>query len=253
MNIRELYQFLSEKIPSALSCDWDRDGLAVCPNGEQEVTGILCVLDATEEALAMAKAKGYNVILAHHPLLFRPLSSLTWSTPTERLAMDALLSGVAIMSFHTRADALEGGTNTCLIKALALKEIPLEEQGLLYRLGELPDPMTADMFAQHVSRSLGATSLRFSDGGKPISKVLVCGGGGREFAPLAKKYGADAYLTGELGHHALCDGPSLGISYFEAGHYETELPLLAFFKALVLEADPTLLVETSATTPIRSL
>lgn len=253
MNIRELYQFLSENIPASLSCDWDHDGLAVCPDGEKEVTGILCVLDATEEALQLAKSKGYNVLLAHHPLLFRPLSSLTWSTPTERLAMSCLIDGVAVMSFHTRADAVEGGTNTCLIRALGLKEIPLEEEGLLYRLGELESPMTADAFARYASQCLGATSLRFSDGGKPISKVLVCGGGGREFASHAKKYGADAFITGELSHHTLCDGPALGISYFEAGHYETELPLLQFFKSLIGQADPTIPVETSAITPVRSL
>ena len=253
MNILELYQYLTEKIPSSLSCDWDRDGLAVCPDGKKEVSGVLFVLDVTEEALDLAKAKGCNVILAHHPLLFRPLSALAWNTPTERLAMRCLLEGVAVMSFHTRADAVEGGTNTCLLRALDLKEIPLEEEGLLYRLGELAQPMTAEEFAHYAGKRLSATSLRYCDGGKPISKVLVCGGGGREFAPLSKKLGADAYITGELGHHALCDGPALGLSYFEAGHYETELPVLEFFKSLVLEADPAIKLEISSITPVRSL
>jgi len=253
VNIANLYQFLSEKIPASLSCDWDRDGLAVCPNPHAEVTGVLTVLDVTEEALDLAKSKGLNVILAHHPLLFRPLSSLTGATPTERLAMRCLLEGVSVMSFHTRADAVEGGTNTCLLSALKLSPIELEGEGLLYRMGKLEQPLSAKEFALYISRCLGATALRYADGGKPISTVLVCGGGGREFAPLAGKLSADAYVSGELGHHVLCDAPALGVSYFEAGHYETEIPLLAFFEALLQEADPTLRVERSTITPLCSL
>ena len=253
MNVIELYQFLSEKIPPSLSCDWDHDGLAVCGNKEAQVTGVLCVLDVTEEALDLAKAKGYNVILAHHPLLFRPLSSLTGATPVERLAMRCLLEGVSVMSFHTRADAVEGGTNTCLIHALSLIPVELEGEALIYRMGKLPTPMSADDFAKHIGSKLGAKALRYADGGKVIETVLVCGGGGREFASLAKKYNADAYVSGELGHHVLCDAPALGISYFEAGHYETEIPLLAFFSELVGQADQNIPVEVSFITPLCSL
>ena len=252
MTVGELYSFLCEKIPSTLSCDWDHDGLAVCPDRNAPVSGVVCVLDMSEAALDLAIEKGCNVIFTHHPMLFRPLASLSGDTPLEKLAIRCLLCGVSVMGFHTRADAVEGGTNTCLLASLGLKVVPEVCDGQVFRLGTLPSPMTAHEFARHIKEKLGA-SVRYADGGKPITTVLVCGGGGKGFSAEAQHLGADAFLTGEIGHHGLCDAPAIGISLFEAGHFETEVAVLNFFASLVSEADSHIPVFPSTLTDLHCI
>ena len=77
MKVSQLYDFLNKRIPRDLSCEWDNDGLACCPDPERQVKRVLLALDITEETVARAIDGGYDVILAHHPLIFRPIKALT--------------------------------------------------------------------------------------------------------------------------------------------------------------------------------
>ena len=248
MKVYELYQALSERIPSAMSLEWDHDGLAICPDRQALVTGVLVALDATPEVISEAKAKGCNIILTHHPFLFRPIGAVSGNTPQERAVIDCLLSGISVMGFHTRADSINGGTNTTLIEALGLTLLPTVEEGVPYRMGECKQPTSADEFAHMIKDALNLQGLRYTDGGKPIQKVLVCAGGGRDFLKLATELCADAFVTGELGHHTLLDGAAMGMSLFEAGHYETEVIFLPFLARCVSEVDAICTPTTSIKT-----
>ena len=73
MTVRELYAFLEQRIPRALSCDWDNDGLMVCANDQVEVKRVLVALDITAAVAEQAIREGYDLIVSHHPLIFRPL------------------------------------------------------------------------------------------------------------------------------------------------------------------------------------
>src|SRR5688500_13797561 len=89
---------------------WDATGLQV-GDPDDEVTGVLVALDVTEATISEARAAGANLLLAHHPLLFRPLARLTPATASGRLALLAARSGVAVLAAHTNFDAaLEGTT-----------------------------------------------------------------------------------------------------------------------------------------------
>jgi putative NIF3 family GTP cyclohydrolase 1 type 2 len=76
MKVSQLYDFLNKRIPRELSCEWDNDGLACCPDPERQVKRVLLALDITEETVARAIDGGYDVILAHHPLIFRPIGAV---------------------------------------------------------------------------------------------------------------------------------------------------------------------------------
>ena len=83
MKIQEFYQFLEMRIPSSLSCEWDNDGLMCCADTNREVKRVLIALDITAAVVEEAIAGGYDVILSHHPLIFRPLRALA---PTDGVA-----------------------------------------------------------------------------------------------------------------------------------------------------------------------
>lgn len=240
MTVRELYAYLNEKIPPALSCAWDNDGLMCCPDGGREVRRVLITLDVTAEAVRHAIAGGYDLIVSHHPMIFKGLKAIEDENHIADKAISLIRAGVSVMSFHTRLDAVSGGVNDTLAALLGLTNVePFGEEGI-GRVGDLEKETSLAALAESVKRLLGAPAVAFSDGGRAIRRVAVLGGAGGDDVALAAAAGADAYLSGTLGYHDLVDAPEQGMSLLAAGHYYTEAPVCAVLAAWIAEADPTL-------------
>ncbi len=240
MTVLELYRALDAQIPTSLSCPWDNDGLMVCPNSEKKVKKVLFALDATEESIGEAIRWGGDVLISHHPLLFRPLASVTPMELTGRRVLTALAGELSVFSFHTRLDALEGGVNDALAEKLGLvvtRSFGDEEAPTLGRICELPTPVDATTFAASVKRSLSAPAVRLT-GGRPVRRVALVGGDGKGFIAPAIAAGADTLLTGDASYNAAIDAVALGLNVIEAGHYHTEAPVLSVLARMVGKACP---------------
>ncbi len=226
MTVNELYKHLDKLIPRALSCEWDNDGLMCCPDGEREVKRALVCLDVTAEVTSFAVKEGFDVIVSHHPFIFKGLKSLDDASYIPRKAMEFIRAGISVMSFHTRLDALEGGVNDILASLLGLKNIePFGLEGeMIGRIGEVDETGLHD-FAKLVKEKLSAPVLLCSDAGKKVNKVAVLGGSGDDFVCAAMAAGADTYVSGDLGYHSKTDAPDMGINLIEAGHFYTEAPV----------------------------
>ena len=118
MTVIELYNKLSEIIPTSLSCPWDRDGLESCPEPQREVKKVIISLDVTNEVIDKAISDGADVIISHHPLFFGGLGNVNALTFDGARAVKLAKNNIAVMSFHTRLDALEGGVNDILADLL---------------------------------------------------------------------------------------------------------------------------------------
>jgi dinuclear metal center YbgI/SA1388 family protein len=245
MTIRELYRFFEQKISRALSCDWDNDGLMVCPDDTKEVHRVLVALDITAAVGEHAIKEGYDLVVSHHPLIFHPLKAVAPGEATVNKVIRLLTSGVSAMSFHTRLDAVAGGVNDVLANAIGLQEIiPFGKDGEeMGRIGNLPAPMTLREFAALVKRATGAKQVQISDSGKPVSRVAVLGGGGAGESGAAVAAGADTYLTGDLRHDQLTEAPERGMNLVQGGHFYTENLVCNRIRELLLEADETLTVD----------
>ncbi len=236
MTVKELYERLSLSFPREMSCEWDRDGLMVCPDAGRTVSRVLVTLDVTEEAVDRAIREGVDVILSHHPLLFHPLSTLSTEEATSRKALKCAMAGISVMCFHTRADAAHGGVSDRLAELMGLSNIEtLGEEGIL-RAGNLLTTLSASELAARVKEVLGTPMVTVADSGKPIRWLAVSGGEGKDMVALARASGCDALLTGRIGYHVLQDGAEAGITLLEAGHFYTEQPILAVFADLVRNA-----------------
>ena len=253
MTVKELYEALEARIPRALSCKWDNDGLMCCPDPAAEVKRVLIALDVTAEIAERAVAEGYDLILSHHPLVFRPLKAIEPSNHVAKKVIRLLASGVTVMSFHTRLDAVCGGVNDTLAAALGLSDVVPFGEGdeCLGRVGELAKAMTLEEFAALVKQATGAPSVTVSDAGLPVHRVALLGGSGSDDVPLAELTGADTYLTGELAHHHLTDSPERGINLVAAGHFYTENPVCQTMQSMLLEIDPALTVTVADSNRIR--
>ena len=252
MTVKELYRFLNTKIPSALSEEWDNDGLSICSSAARPVRRVLVALDPTYEAVSRAVECGFDVLLTHHPLLFRGVKALTEEETVGRKLLRLAGAGVTAMSFHTRLDAVSGGVNDILAERLSLAEITPFGEGIapLGRIGVLPEEMSAAAFARLVKDKLTAPAVLLS-GDRTVRRVAVLGGEGGDFLSAAAAAGADAFVSGRIGYHRMLDGREDGMVLVEAGHYSTEFPVCALLAKSVKEADAEIEVEIFRTDVLR--
>lgn len=245
MTVRELYTFLESKIPRALSCDWDNDGLMVCANDKAEVRRVLVALDITAAVVEQAIKEKYDLIVSHHPLIFCPIKAVAVGETIANKVIRLLTSGISAMSFHTRLDAVEGGVNDVLASSLGLSDItPFGKDGEeMGRIGTLSQEVSLREFAERVKIATGAERVQISDAGKPVMRVALLGGGGAGEVAVAAAAGADTYLTGELKHDQLTEAPERGMNLVMGGHFYTENLVCDRIRDLLLEADASLTVD----------
>ncbi len=229
MNVLALYEALDALYPRALSCPWDNDGLMICPDPNREVKRVMFALDATEATVTEAIRAGADALITHHPMLFRPLKAVTPFTLSGSRSLSALSASLSVMSFHTRLDAGDGGVNDVLVAKIGLTDVEKfgdDESPTLGRIGTLSAPMAAEDFAATVRDALGAPSVRLT-GDRPVCRVAVVGGDGKDFITPAMLAGADTLVTGDASYNTVLDAAEEGINVIEAGHYCTEAPVLA--------------------------
>ncbi len=237
MTVRELYEELSRLYPCQLSAAWDNDGVMVSGSLDAPVRHVLCALDVTEETVREAERVGADLILSHHPLVFRPLSSITEESAVSRRVIALLASGISVLSFHTRADVAEGGVNDLLAGLLGLFDASHFGDGLGV-IGTLSAEVTAAALAEGVKAALGAPFVLLGDCGRPVRRVAVVGGSGKDEITAAIAAGADALVSGRLSYETVNEAKELGIHLIEAGHFFTEAALPRFWARMIPERFP---------------
>ena len=243
MTVREVYNKLEERIPATLREPWDNDGLMVTADDSREVRRALVTLDVTEEVVDYAIANHFDLILSHHPLIFRPLGAINEDSHVARKVIRLIQHDIAVISMHTRADKVDGGVNDTLCDLLGIKEaIPFGE-GDLGRIGTLDEEYNMEDFAYMLRTVLGAEGILVADACIPIQRVAVVGGDGKGYVAPALAAGADTYISGRIGYNVMTEAGEMGINLIEAGHFFTEQPLTTFFQSLLMRMDPEMYVE----------
>ena len=222
---RDIYSYISEKYPRTLSSSWDNDGLMVCPNIDKEAKKVLISLDVTAKVAEYAKENGFDLILSHHPLVFKPIRQLSCESPNSEVATNLFSSGISVMSFHTRYDAGEGGMNDVLAEKLGLRVTGSfgPEGDVQGRLCELDKTIPFTSLCNMVKDRLGSPNMFVVPWKKEVKKVAILGGGGGSYIESAARAGADAFITGSVSYNSLLDADQIGISVIAAGHYYTEV------------------------------
>lgn len=251
MNVKEIYKKLSDKIPETLSEPWDNDGLMCSPDTGAEVFRVLVALDVTEDIVDYAISSHFDLIVSHHPLIFKPIKAINDDNHVARKIIKLLEGGVSVFSFHTRADKVVGGVNDSLCDLLGMYNTAPFGEGMLGRIGDLDDSLDLEDFAYRVKTVLGADSLRISDAYNPVSRVAIVGGDGKDFVKAAIEAGADTYVSGRIGYNVMAEAPEMGLNMIEAGHYFTEQPVTEFFRDLLLDLDSDLYVEIASSNVIK--
>ena len=240
MKYSQFYSEMCKILPKECSCPWDNDGNMLCLDGEGHIKRILIALDITLPAIEYAKEKGYDLILSHHPLIFKPMKGITSEGITGKRVCKLIKYGISAMSFHTRLDTK--AVNEALCEKLELRNVrEFDLEGIpMGRIGELGKEMTCAEFAEYVKEHLCAPSVEFPNIDKVIKNVAVLGGSGGDAISDAVMAGADCLLTGECGYNKSLDSAEDDFPVFAAGHFFTENPVCEHIGKIINEIDKEL-------------
>ena len=253
MTVKEMYANFSERIPDHLREEWDNDGLMCCPDGTAEVNRVLITLDVTEEVVDYAIESAFDLIISHHPLIFKPISSVVEDNHVSRKVIKLLNSGISVFSFHTRADKVTGGVNDKLAELLGLENVRPFGDDFLGRIGNIEGECELQDFAYRVKQLTGSDMIRYADGYNDVYTVALVGGDGKDYVKPALKAGADTYISGRIGYNVMEEAAEMGINLIEAGHYFTEQPVTEFFKEILFDFDPSVYAEIAFSNIIKIL
>lgn len=253
MTVKELYDRMAEQLPEELRESWDNDGLMCSPDLNAQVRRVLVALDVTEEIVDYAIENGFDLIVSHHPLIFRPVTHLVPTNPVARKLIELVGGGVSVFSFHTRADKAEGGVNDLLADIMELKDVEPFGEGGLGRIGEFAEDMSLEDFAYLLKGQLDSPTVLVADGYNRVKRVAVVGGDGKSYIPAAIAAGADTFVSGRISYNTMEEAAELGINLLEAGHYFTENPVVERFSQMLSRIDSSLEIQTLASNVIKAI
>ena len=244
--------------PLPLQESWDNAGLQVGLT-ETEVSGALLCLDVNERIVDEAMRKGCNLIVSHHPLLFRGLKTISDLTDVQRTVMKVIVNHLCVVSMHTNMDNAKGGVNFRIAQKLELNDVQFfaskQVDGIEAGsgvIGKLAEPMAADDFVLAVKKAFGVECAMCNELlRRPIRQVAICGGAGDFLLDEALKACADAFITGEMHYHQYF-GYEQQIQICVIGHYQSEQFTAEVFEEIIEKECPvvkTFLAET-CTNPI---
>ena len=241
MKIKEVVSALERFAPLPLQEGFDNAGLQVGLT-EAEVSGALLCLDVTEKIVDEAVEKGCNMIISHHPLIFRPLKRILGENDVQRAVAKAIKNDITILSMHTNMDNAQGGVNFKIAEKMQLTGVRFfaekEVDGIKCgsgTIGELKEPMAADDFVVMLKKTFDVECVQCNQLlRRPIQRVAICGGAGSFLLPEAIALGADAFVTGEMHYHEYF-AHEQEIQIAVIGHYQSEQFTKEIFKSIIEE------------------
>ncbi len=274
MTIDDVLQYLGEIAPLSYQLDFDNAGLLV-GDREQEVTKVLVSLDSTEEVVEEALEKDCNLIISHHPIIFKGLKKLTGTNHVERTVMKAIQHNIALYATHTNLDRVPHGVNGKIADKLGLTSKRIlapsasensnnnpgtgsdsspEDVGL-GMVGELTQPMEEMSFLTHLKTTMKTGCVRYTAlTGQTVNTVAVCGGAGGFLLDEAKRANADVFVTSDYKYHDFFDAEG-ELVIADIGHYESEQFTIELLSDLLTQKFPnfaTLQTEIN-TNPVKYL
>lgn len=261
VKIYQVVDALEHYAPLPLQEGYDNAGLQVGLTEAVEVSGALLCLDVTEDVVDEAIRKGCNLIVSHHPLIFRKLARISDENYVQRTVRKAIKNDIAIVSMHTNMDAAKGGVNFKIAEKLGLRNLRFfggekeidgvkGGEGVIGEITDETDALHADGIAADdlvlmLRKRFQAECVQCNQLlRRPIRKVALCGGAGSFLLDAAIAAGADAFITGEMHYHEFF-GHEQEIQICVIGHYQSEQFTSEIFRSIITEKCPGVKCEIS--------
>lgn len=230
LKIKEVMDIMEEYSPMKLMEEYDNVGLMV-GDKEKEITKILFALDCTLKVIDEAEAKGCNLIMTHHPLLFRKPKNITQDTLQGKKIMALVKKDIALYSSHTNLDITHKGLNDIIMRLLGFDKFEIIEATSpgattgIGRMVSIPEGIRLGGLLKSVKEKLEVENLRYAGKMEDIvRKIAVINGSGQDYFDICVSKGADCIITGDTTYHYVSDYNEEGVAIIDAGHFNTEWP-----------------------------
>ena len=247
LQLDELLRSLEEWAPLSLQESYDNAGL-VLGNRHGEVHRALICFDVTPQVVEEAVEKGADLIISHHPPIFKGIKRIDSNSRMGRMLALSLQHGISWYAMHTNLDNTPTGVNSYLSQKLGLRNaralVPADAQGLAGAgvIGSLPEPMQEKQLLDTLKELTGVRCIRHSGfAGRTIKTLALCGGSGAGFFAEAEARQADVYITGDVKYHDFADAENT-TWLVDIGHYESELCARRIFSRIIRERYPDLVL-----------
>lgn len=232
VRVKDILGWIDEHAPFRYKESWDQCGLQV-GDPQAVVKRVLVALEPSSGSLDEAVRKGCECLVTHHPLLFRPISSVRSDRFPGSVVAGALRAGVHLIAAHTNLDVARDGTNDHLARLLSLTTCePLETEASwleeiryvgLGRVGLLPRPVSLEELASETQRVLGIETVRVvGDRRGQVHRVALCTGSGGSLVEKAVQSGSDVFITGDVKYHEAQHAVEAGLAVIDVGHFASE-------------------------------
>lgn len=233
ISIGKVIELFENWVPKKLASEWDNVGLQV-GSLSIRVTNVLVTLDVTEDVIKEALEVGANLIISHHPLIFKPLKQIDYRDPKGKIIQQLIKHDLTVYSAHTNLDVVSGGVNDLLADKLQLEQTKIlvpedaDSQYGLGRVGTLKEAISLKQLAVKLKEIFQVEGLRVTGPlDEQVKKVAILGGSGEKYYPYAKRLGADVYITGDVSFHFAQDAEAAGLSIIDPGHHVERIMIAA--------------------------
>ena len=240
MKVGEVAARLEERLPCVWSEDWDNVGLII-GDACAEVRRIAVSLDATEQSVEDAVKRGCQMLIVHHPAIFRPLTKIVQPSPLARMITAAVKANVAVYSSHTNWDSSPEGVNVVLSRLIGLEDVcpivtPHDGAWGMGAIGSLPSPMSVNALARRAKEAWKlSTLLTYGDDTTMLERVALCGGAGGDLLHATIEMGADVFITADVSYHYLLHAQLTSTHLIVVNHGEMERASLPDFCRVIGE------------------
>lgn len=221
--------------PTYLKEDFDNVGLMV-GDKNKEVKKVLLALDCTLKVIEEAKKENVELIITHHPLIFKRPSSITTDTLQGKKIIELIKNDISLYSSHTNLDSVENGLNDTIVSILGFDNFKILEKNKrddkagLGRIVSLNESIQLEDLISKIKKSLNINNLRVVKGKDKVNKIAIINGSGQDFIGKAVALGADCIITGDTTYHFASDYKEKKISILDVGHFASEQ--ITFFNVM---------------------
>jgi len=231
--VSDIIALMDALAPPRLAEDWDNPGLQI-GNPQWPVKKVMVSLDASPLVIADACEQGVNLLITHHPFIFKAIKQIDYSTPLGRMIEMATRHQLAVFSAHTNLDWVSGGLNDAFADAIGLKNVTIltpldgaeqleDRQSGLGRIGDLDKPMDLAGLAGKIKVTLGLGSVRVvGSADMEVQRIAVCTGSGSGLLKAFFDSSADVFISGDLRYHDARDAEINQRGLIDIGHFASE-------------------------------
>lgn len=255
---RDIMASLDRLAPPSYACDWDNPGF-LAGRSDKEVRRVLVALDVTTAVAEQAVREQADMIITHHPLVFRALKQINDQNFVSRRIVRLLQADITYYAMHTNFDAAPGCMADLAAQRLGIMDgQPLEVMGEadgvsfgIGKVGTLEKPVMVQELAEQVKAAFGLPFVLVYGAEQveePVTRAAVSPGSGGSMLGYACRAGAQVLVTGDIGHHEAQDMAEQHMAVIDAGHYGLEHIFIPFIRTyleqefgrelVVLEAEP---------------